>query len=251
MISRWDRAVVEAFQHLHWGPADWFAELLSEWWVKSLVIIGIGLIADIWTRRFPLGVGLATISYLAAEGLSLQMKSWFDRERPSVADPAVHPLVAVPHNGSMPSTHAASAFAAALAVGFVHPKLRWWLLVARHADLALSRLARRPLPLGRDRRCGRRLRGRLGGVVPQPSRRSSVSSTFANRRLSQPAPAQHEQQPVGGRGPFDLGRERDERAVALGQDLPGDRADGRPEHGAADETATGLRPRPPRSEPRA
>ena len=104
VISRWDRSVVEAFQHLHWGPADWFAELLSDWWVKSLVIIGIGLVADIWWRRFPLGVGMATISYLAAEGLSLQMKSWFDRERPSVADPAIHPLVAVPHNGSMPST---------------------------------------------------------------------------------------------------------------------------------------------------
>ena len=86
VISRWDRSVVEAFQHLHWGPADWSAELLSDWWVKSLVIIGIGLIADIWRRRFPLGVGLATISYLAAEGLSLEMKSWFDR-RAAVASP--------------------------------------------------------------------------------------------------------------------------------------------------------------------
>ena len=139
MISRWDRAVVEAFQDAHWHPVDVVFIHLSDWWVKSLVIIGIALVADLVWNRFPVGVGLATISYLAAEGLSLQMKSWFDRERPSVADPAVHPLVAVPHNGSMPSTHAASAFAAALAVGFVHPKMRWWLL-GLAALISLSRV---------------------------------------------------------------------------------------------------------------
>jgi len=130
VIARWDRAVVEAVQHLHWGPADWCFEVLSDWWVKSLVIIGAGLVADLLERRrFPLGAALGAASYLAAEGLSTLLKGVFDRPRPSVVDPAVHPLVAVPNNGSMPSTHAASAFAAAVAVGFVHPRLRWPLIV--------------------------------------------------------------------------------------------------------------------------
>ena len=140
MIARWDRAVVEAVQHLHWGPADWCFEHLSDWWVKSLVIIGIGLVADLLgRRRFPLGAALGAVSYFVAEGLSTLLKGVFDRPRPSVVDPAVHPLVAVPHNGSMPSTHAASAFAAAVAVGFVHPRLRWPLIVLA-ALIAFSRV---------------------------------------------------------------------------------------------------------------
>jgi membrane-associated phospholipid phosphatase len=139
VIARWDRAVVEAVQHLHWGPANWCFELLSDWWVKSLVIVGIGVAADLWTRRFPLGSALSTVSYLVAWGASALLKVVFDRPRPSVVDPAVHPLVAVPNNGSMPSTHAATAFAAGVAVGLVHPRLRWP-LVALAALIACSRV---------------------------------------------------------------------------------------------------------------
>jgi undecaprenyl-diphosphatase len=140
VIARWDRAVVEAVQHLHWGPANWCFEHLSDWWVKSLVIVGIGLVADLLgRRRFPFGAALGAVSYLAAEGLSSLLKGVFDRPRPSIVDPAVHPLVSVPHNGSMPSTHAASAFAAALAVGLVHPRVRWPLL-ALAALIAFSRV---------------------------------------------------------------------------------------------------------------
>jgi membrane-associated phospholipid phosphatase len=124
---------------VHWAPADWCFEHLSDWWVKSLVIVGIGLVADLWTRRFPRGVALGVVSYVAAEGLSAMLKGAFDRPRPSVVDPAVHPLVAVPKSGSMPSTHAATAFAAALAVGLVHPRLRWPLL-ALAALIAVSRV---------------------------------------------------------------------------------------------------------------
>jgi undecaprenyl-diphosphatase len=140
VITGWDRAVVEAVQHLHWGPANWCFEHLSDWWVKSLVIVGIGLVADLLgRRRLPLAAGLGAVSYLAAEGVSSLLKGAFDRPRPSVVDPAVHPLVAVPHNGSMPSTHAATAFAAALAVGLVHPRLRWPLLLLA-ALIAFSRV---------------------------------------------------------------------------------------------------------------
>jgi membrane-associated phospholipid phosphatase len=140
VIARWDRAVVKAVQHLHWAPANWCFEHLSDWWVKSLVIVGIGLVADLLARRrLPLGAGLGAVSYLAAGGLSSLLKDIFDRPRPSVVDPAVHPLVAVPHNGSMPSTHAATAFAAAVTVLLVHPRLRWPLL-ALAALIAVSRV---------------------------------------------------------------------------------------------------------------
>jgi undecaprenyl-diphosphatase len=139
VLSRWDRAVVEAFQHAHWHPADWVFVHLSDWWVKSLVIIGIGLVADLWMRRFPVATTLATAAYFAAGGIANGLKDVFDRPRPSLVDPAVHPLVAVPDSYAMPSGHAATAFAAATAVGVVHPRLRAPLLLLA-ALIAISRV---------------------------------------------------------------------------------------------------------------
>jgi undecaprenyl-diphosphatase len=139
VIARWDRAVVEAFQHLHWGPADWAFELLSNWWVKSLVVIGIGLAADLWSRRLPVAAALSTAAYLASSGISELLKRAFERPRPSLVDPALHPLVAVPDSYSMPSGHAATAFGAAVAVALVHPRTRLP-LVGLAALVALSRV---------------------------------------------------------------------------------------------------------------
>jgi undecaprenyl-diphosphatase len=129
VIGRWDRAVVEAFQRAHWGPADWSFELLSDWWVKSLLIIGVALLVDLRSRRFPLAASLATVSYFVAAGIAELLKRAFDRPRPPFADAAVHPLVHVPDSGSMPSGHATTAFAAAVAAGLVHPRLRWPLVL--------------------------------------------------------------------------------------------------------------------------
>jgi len=132
--------VVEAFQDLRWGPANWCFVHLSDWWVKSLLIIAIGLAADLASRRrFPLAAVLAAISYLVATLLANILKAATDRPRPSVADPAIHPLIAVPGSSSLPSGHAAGAFAAALAVGLVHPRLRWPLLLLAGL-IALSRV---------------------------------------------------------------------------------------------------------------
>ena len=108
--------------------------------MKSLVIIGIGLAADLASRRrFPLGAVLGGISYLVATGLADVLKDVVDRPRPSLVDPDVHPLIRVPSSAAMPSGHAAGAFAAAVAVGLVHPRLRWPLLVLA-ALIALSRI---------------------------------------------------------------------------------------------------------------
>ncbi len=162
VIVRWDLAVVEGVQRLHWGPADWVFVQLSGWWVKSIVIVGIGLAADLASQRrflsrgdaaharapdadrwaaagFPLGAVLAAVSYVVATVLANVLKVAFDRPRPPVGHPEIHPLVDVPHSASMPSGHAAGAFAAAVAVGLVHPRLRWPLLLLAGL-IALSRV---------------------------------------------------------------------------------------------------------------
>jgi len=108
--------------------------------VKSLVIVGIGLVADLASRRrFPLGAVLGGVSYVVAAVLADVLKDVFDRPRPSLVDPNVHPLIQVPSSAAMPSGHAAGAFAAAVAVGLVHPRLRWPLIVLA-ALIALSRV---------------------------------------------------------------------------------------------------------------
>jgi undecaprenyl-diphosphatase len=132
--------VVEAFQDIHWGPANWCFVHLSDWWVRSLLVIAIGLAADLASRRrFPLAAVLAAASYLGATLLANALKAATNRPRPSVADPTIHPLIAVPGSSSLPSGHAAGAFAAALAVGLVHPRLRWPLLLLAGL-IALSRV---------------------------------------------------------------------------------------------------------------
>ena len=108
--------------------------------MRSLLVIAIGLAADLSSRRrFPLAAVLAAISYLVATLLANVLKAATDRPRPSVADPEIHPLVAVPGSSSLPSGHAAGAFAAALVVGLVHPRLRWPLLLLAGL-IALSRV---------------------------------------------------------------------------------------------------------------
>jgi membrane-associated phospholipid phosphatase len=139
VVARWDRAVVEAFQHAHWGPADWVFEHLSDWWVRSLLIIGIGLLADLRLRRLPIAATVAIAAYFACSGIAELLKRAFERPRPSLVDPAVHPLITVPNSYSMPSGHAATAFAAAVVVSLFHPRLAAP-LVAVAALIAVSRV---------------------------------------------------------------------------------------------------------------
>jgi len=129
VIARWDRAVVEALQHLHWGPLNWVFERLSDWWMHSVLIVAIGLGADLSRRRVPVATALAVGAYFAADALCIELKKAFERLRPPLVDHAVHPLVPVPHDYSMPSGHATTAFAAAVAVGLVHRPLLTPLLV--------------------------------------------------------------------------------------------------------------------------
>jgi len=78
---------------------------------------------------------LVAIAVLAADGLAGLLKLAADEHRPR----GTHPLVPMPHSGSFPSGHAATAFAAATVLTALAP--RWaagWLVLA--AAIAYSRL---------------------------------------------------------------------------------------------------------------
>jgi undecaprenyl-diphosphatase len=67
------------------------------------------------------------------------LKESFDRARPPVADPGLDPVGIVPASASFPSGHAATAFAAAVAIALVYPRLGRPLL-ALAVVIAVSRV---------------------------------------------------------------------------------------------------------------
>jgi undecaprenyl-diphosphatase len=113
--------------------------VLSAWWVKGPVLIGIGLMSDVWRRRLPIAFLAAAIATLATSAVVGWLKNVFDRARPPESDPTLGSLVAIPDNPSFPSGHAATAFAAATAIAFLCPKIRPWAL-GLAAAVALSRV---------------------------------------------------------------------------------------------------------------
>jgi undecaprenyl-diphosphatase len=134
-----DRALIEAapaFEH------PWLTALfivLSAWWVKGPLLVGLGLCSDLRCRRLPLAFGAAALSVGAASLASHLLKEAFDRARPPERDPSLGSLTPLPDNPSFPSGHSATAFAAATAVAILSPRLRPWALGIA-AAVALSRL---------------------------------------------------------------------------------------------------------------
>jgi undecaprenyl-diphosphatase len=114
---------------LRWEPLTLLLVITSAWWVKGPLIVCAGGLADVRSRRLlPLAAGSAGTAALLGAALAATLKDVFERLRPPVADPTVTALVATPHGYSFPSGHATTAFAAAAAVGMLHPRLRWPLL---------------------------------------------------------------------------------------------------------------------------
>jgi len=112
-----------------WEPLSTLMEAVSAWWFKSILLIGIGLVADLrLPRRLPIATAGATVAYTAAHLLSQWGKDLTDRDRPSIADPSILVAGDLPGSSAMPSSHAATAFAAAVVIALVHPRLRWWVL---------------------------------------------------------------------------------------------------------------------------
>jgi undecaprenyl-diphosphatase len=114
------------------------AKALSAVGASGLVFVVIAAVLSARSRRSaPVVITLVTV--IIAETLSRIMKAGFDRPRPSAAHADVHALVAVPGNASMPSGHAWIAFASAVVLGGLAPRLRPWLL-ALACLIALSRV---------------------------------------------------------------------------------------------------------------
>jgi membrane-associated phospholipid phosphatase len=75
----------------------------------------------LWRRPWLFVAVLA--ADVAADLLSLGLRDWIGRRRPPLVYPEPKPLVGVPHSGSFPSGHAATAFACAALLAWASPRL--------------------------------------------------------------------------------------------------------------------------------
>jgi undecaprenyl-diphosphatase len=113
--------------------------LLSAWWVKGPLLVGMGLCSDLWRRRIPVAFATAAAATGAASLVTHVLKEAVGRSRPPVAEPGLGSLTPLPGNPSFPSGHSATAFAAATAIAILCPKLRPAAL-AIAAAVGLSRI---------------------------------------------------------------------------------------------------------------
>lgn len=133
-----DRRGVEWLSGLHWPVVTPLMKALTDAGAHGLVWFAIGLVAAVRLRR-PLALVALVVAVGAASLTDNVLKSAIGRARPPVADPRVHPLIALPHDSSMPSGHAMMAFAGAVLLAALLPRLRLALL-ALAAGVAISRV---------------------------------------------------------------------------------------------------------------
>jgi undecaprenyl-diphosphatase len=138
-LTELDRALIELTPGLEHPVLTALFVLLSAWWVKGPLLVGLGLGCDLWRRRLPLAFVSAAAATLSTSLVVGALKDVFDRSRPPEADPGLGSLVAIPENDSFPSGHAATAFAAATAIGILSPRMRPYAL-ALALGVALSRV---------------------------------------------------------------------------------------------------------------
>jgi undecaprenyl-diphosphatase len=135
-----DGAALELLHALHWHPLTAVFVIASAWWVKWPLFAAAGGCCDAAKRRaLPIAALAAAGAAAVAEGITVLLKLLTERARPPLADPAIQALVSLPDSTSFPSGHAATAFAAATAVGVLHPRFRIPLL-ALAGMVALSRV---------------------------------------------------------------------------------------------------------------
>jgi membrane-associated phospholipid phosphatase len=141
LVTTADRTLAAGAAELRAAPLTAVMTLASAWWVKSLLIAGIGAAADLRRRpgRIPRTPVLAGVALLVASLASGAVKDLIGRLRPPLADETLSALVALPADASFPSGHATSAFAAAGVVAALHPRLRAPIL-GLAALVALSRV---------------------------------------------------------------------------------------------------------------
>ena len=139
-IRTFDANVSAWAETLRWGPLTVIFVLASTWWVKWPLLLAVGACGDCkCRRRRPRAAAAGLFAVGLAALLVTMLKEAFDRARPPLADATLDPVGIVPASASFPSGHAATAFAAAVAIGLVHPRLRRPLL-ALALIVALSRV---------------------------------------------------------------------------------------------------------------
>lgn len=139
MLSSWDGAVSSFGEDVRWAPLTFVFVLASTWFVKWPLIVAAGCACDATRKRLPRATVAAVLAVTTAAMIVTLLKDLFDRARPSVADPGLNPIGLVPASASFPSGHAATAFAAAVAIALIYPRLGRPLLVLA-AVVALSRV---------------------------------------------------------------------------------------------------------------
>ena len=138
-LLAWDRAATALGESVRWEPLTFVFLLASAWWVKWPLLVAVGACGDAaCRRRLPRAAAAAVGAVGIAALLVTLLKETFDRARPPLGG-GIEAVGIIPASGSFPSGHAATAFAAAVAVGLVHPRLRRPLL-ALAAVVALSRV---------------------------------------------------------------------------------------------------------------
>ena len=121
-----DETFLELVEGLRWEPLTVLFVILSGWWMKGLVFVVVGALGDLRSRRaFPAASSFAAVSVLVGGLLTHLMKDSVDRARPEDASPTLDAAVATPASPSFPSGHTSTAFAAAVVVASLHPRLRW------------------------------------------------------------------------------------------------------------------------------
>jgi membrane-associated phospholipid phosphatase len=138
-ILAWDSAVSALGEEVRWAPLTLVFLVASTWFVKWPLIVAVGGCLDARRRCFPRAGVAAALAVTTAAALVTVLKEAFDRARPPVADPGLDPVGIVPASASFPSGHAATAFAAAVAVALVYPRLGRPLL-ALAVVIAVSRV---------------------------------------------------------------------------------------------------------------
>jgi undecaprenyl-diphosphatase len=134
-VESLDRFGVETLSGLDWPVVTPLMRFLSA--THDLIPLVLAVILMVRCRRVAPAV-LTALAIVLGNHLDGILKHWIGRPRPSLVDPHVHPLIAVPHDPSMPSGHALTAFACATVLAPFAPRLRPWLYV--YAGLvALSR----------------------------------------------------------------------------------------------------------------
>jgi membrane-associated phospholipid phosphatase len=139
-LAQLDGAGIELVHQFHWHPLTAAFVIASAWWVKWPLFAVAGACCDATKRRLiPTAALVAASAAALAESVAFVIKLATERARPPLADPNIHALVGIPDSTSFPSGHAAAAFAAATAVGMLHPRLRVPLF-ALASMVALSRV---------------------------------------------------------------------------------------------------------------